>query len=215
MPTSENEKIKLSNNKPLKIVNNISRTNDILEKIKASSENMVVIRNLKNVSADILKQLYGTEKSIMIECNDYNMVIYGKDIKNIENELNTEIEIKKLDNGTKLLVNDGKALPGKIKVEFNDEKSNYKYMYIYNDNENKYELINSLTSTDSLEIDYSGTYLITHDKIKEFKINVLIISIAGGSILILIVIYIFIKRKYWFWWSTARETKEAVEKFKK
>lgn len=179
--------------------NNISANNRIAEKIKNSSENMIVVNNLKNVSSDILKQLYGTDKSLMVECNGYDIIINGRDLKNIENELSTDIEIKEENSGIELLVNGNKGLPGKIKIEFNDKSSNYKYMYIYNNAEGKYEPLNSLISTNSLEIDYSGKYLITNNKLKEFKINILVISVAGSLILVLTGIYIFIKKKYWFW----------------
>lgn len=181
-----------NNNNPLQL-------DEISQKIENSSENIIVIKDVKNITSEVLKQLYGTPKSLLIECEGYDIIINGKDIRNVENELSTEIDLKEENNGTELFINHGKSLPGKIKIDFNKDSNDYKYMYIYNDSESEYEMVNSLLSKDSIEVDYNGKYLLTNNKIRRFKVNVIIISIAGGIILILTGIYIFIKKRYLFW----------------
>jgi len=143
--------------------------------------------------------LYGTDKKLIVESKGYTITLNGRDIKNVKNSLNTELIFEENENGKSIFINKDVKLPGKIKVEFIDSKNDFKYMYLYNNNKNKYEEIKSLISKNTIEVDYNGQYLLTIKKLQGFKFNFIIIFSAITIILIMCGIYIFIKKKYWFW----------------
>ena len=174
---------------------------ELAEKIKNSTEKNIVVdgEKYKVISSKSLKMLYGTDKKLIVESKGYTITLNGRDIKNVKNSLNTELIFEENENGKSIFINKDVKLPGKIKVEFIDSKNDFKYMYLYNNNKNKYEEIKSLISKNTIEVDYNGQYLLTIKKLQGFKFNFIIIFSAIMIILIMCGIYIFIKKKYWFW----------------
>lgn len=176
-------------------------TDELADKIRNSNEKTVVAdgNKVKIISKSVLRELYGTDKRLVIECEDYSIVLNGKDINNIENELNTYIKFESKQNGISVVANNGKNLPGKIKIEFEETFGEFNYMYIYNTAKEEYEVINISLSGNAIELDSTGLYLLTIDKLHKFSINIIIVCVAVGIILILSGVYIFVKKKYWFW----------------
>ena len=174
---------------------------ELAEKIKNSTEKNIVVdgEKYKVISSKSLKMLYGTDKKLIVESKGYTITLNGRDIKNVKNSLNTELIFEENENGKSIFINKDVKLPGKIKVEFIDSKNDFKYMYLYNNNKNKYEEIKSLISKNTIEVDYNGQYLLTIKKLQGIRFNFVMIFSAIMVILIMCGIYIFVKKKYWFW----------------
>jgi hypothetical protein len=170
----------------------------LVQEIKNSEENIITVSNLSKVNSSVLKELYGTDKQLIIECDKYNIILKGADIKNAGNELDTNIDLEQKNNHQfEITINDCKSIPGKITIELKDDLEEYKYLYIEKDN--NYVILNSL-NTNNVEINSEGKYLLTEKKIYSFNVNVLIyIAIMLGMALIGSLIYIFSRKKYWFW----------------
>ena len=170
-----------------------------VEKIKNADESTVVINGLNNISSNVLKELYDTPKTLVVECNGYDIILNGMDIKNAANELNTQIDFNETNNGIEFVVNNNENIPGKFQIKFKENNADYHYLYIFNQNKNEYEMLDSLNSNNQLEVDFAGIYLLTEEKISKFRINIVLILSVAGIILILSLVYILLKKKYWFW----------------
>jgi len=151
------------------------------------------------VTADILNELYGTEKNLTIQYSGYSITIYGRDIKNINNELNTKISMTTSKDGLEILANDGNHLPGRIHIQLFDS-NNYSHLYLFNTSKNSYQEIDTFKKNNMFSIDYNGKYILTQNKISNSFINWFIIIIAILLLSLgLIIAYIVIKKRHWFW----------------
>jgi len=70
---------------------------------------------------------------------------------------------------------------------------------MYGESDAKPKLLNAFTSSEYIEIDSSGKYLLTEKKISQYRISVTAVCIVLIVLLILSAIYIFVKKRYWFW----------------
>ena len=177
-------------------VENDIEVNSIVDIIRKSEEKTIVVNNLNTITSSILKELYGTDKTLIVECDGYDVILNGMDIKNATNELDTRIVFNEEKNGIQFSINSGKKLPGKIEIQL-DNKPNYKYLYLLNNN--KYVIVNSLDSNNKFEIDINGTYLLTQKQISQFKLNIWLIVVVVSVIIVLAIVYICLKKKYLFW----------------
>ena len=150
------------------------------------------------VSSVVLKELYGTGKTLIIKYPGYIITISGADIKNIENELNTSLSLIKESYGIECIVNDGENLPGKIQIQLLDQKE-YFYLFLFNEAKNDYEEINTLKSGNKFSVDFSGKYILTEKTLTTVSINwtlIVIVSVVGIGVGIA---YVAVKKKHWFW----------------
>ena len=187
-----------------------SKTNDIndssiksqdklAEKIRNSAEETIVAGNVKKISSEVLRELYGTDKKLIIECDGYDIYLDGCDISNAENELFTELDFTETDKGIMLSQSEQYRLPGKISIKLRNSKSDYKYFYMCSNDGKSLRKLNSLSGDNTFSINSAGDYLLTTERAESFRINIVWVLGAAGVILVMSVVYIFTKRKYWFW----------------
>ncbi|MFZ7122023.1 MAG: Ig-like domain-containing protein [Eubacteriaceae bacterium] len=186
------------------LVESVSYTSsdELIETMTNSQEEIITIepKEEKTISKEILKYLYDSKKTLKINCEGYSISINGKEILNYENELSTKIIFEKEKNTIKFIINKNKNLPGKIHLEIADnilEKG--KYVYLYNTQKDKYELLNTKIEKGQVLIDITGAYQITNKKISAFRLSIIVVIILIICFLILIGVYIFVKKKHWFW----------------
>lgn len=150
------------------------------------------------ITTDILRALYQTSKSISVFYDDYIIRIHGKNIKNAENVLATNISLLATDAGLSFVINEKMNLPGSIEIEFLHLNSDYSYLYLFNDKTKKYEMLNSLNGT-TAEVSLSGEYVLS--KLKLDGTPTLTYIIVGIAVLIglCVILYIIIRKKYIFW----------------
>ncbi|MDO5295012.1 MAG: hypothetical protein Q4F05_19930, partial [bacterium] len=174
----------------------------LLTVIKSNPEETITLQleEVEEVTSDILRYLYENNKTLVIESNQYSLVIAGKDIINFENKVFPNVELKQEKDGTTFLINEGKNLPGRIYVRFYEsDMKNGKYIYLYNDGKEKYELLNTKIRQREMEIDITGTYKISESKLNTFHCNFIIIGIVVVCLLGGGITYICVAKKYWFW----------------
>ena len=187
-----------------------SKTNDIndssiksqdklAEKIRNSAEETIVAGNVKKISSEVLRELYGTDKKLIIECDGYDIYLNGRDISNAENELFTELDFTETDKGIMLSQSEQYRLPGKISIKLRNSKSDYKYFYMCSNDGKSFRKLNALSGDNTFSINSAGDYLLTTERAESFRINIVWVLGAAGVILLMSVVYIFTKRKYWFW----------------
>lgn len=187
-----------------------SKTNDIndssiksqdklAEKIRNSAEETIVASNVKKISSEVLREMYGTDKKLIIECDGYDIYLNGRDISNAENELFTELDFTETDKGIMLSQSEQYRLPGKISIKLRNSKSDYKYFYMCSNDGKSFRKLNALSGDNTFSINSAGDYLLTTERAESFRINIVWVLGAAGVILLMSVVYIFTKRKYWFW----------------
>ena len=187
-----------------------SKTNDIndssiksqdklAEKIRNSAEETIVASNVKKISSEVLREMYGTDKKLIIECDGYDIYLNGRDISNAENELFTELDFTETDKGIMLSQSEQYRLPGKISIKLRNSKSDYKYFYMCSNDGKSFRKLNALSGDNTFSINSAGDYLLTTERAESFRINIVWVLGAAGVILVMSVVYIFNKRKYWFW----------------
>ncbi len=149
------------------------------------------------IDTQMLYELYTSGKSMKVTGDGYSMIIDGKKIVNYNNELDTDIKLKKANGHTEFELNNGKYLCGEIAIHIDDISG--KYLYLYNNVKHKYELV-STQNMDELKLSTPGKYMITTEKISESSKAVRYILMIG-SCLILVgsAVYVVMKRRYWFW----------------
>jgi uncharacterized protein YjdB len=179
--------------------------NKLLTKIAAAPNNGEITvqgQEYAIVTSAILKELYGTDKYLTIHYPEYTITLYGRDIKNISNELSTKISLTpgKHDGkeGLKILVNKGDKLPGKLYIKLFGQEI-YSHLYLLDEKKNAYNKINTLNGNNEFSIDDNGKYLLTQRKLSDPLMNWIAISaiviIAVGAI----AAYIAMKKRHWFW----------------
>jgi len=130
----------------------------------------------------------------------YSIFIIGTDIRNANNELLTRVELTEMDHGLEMVINDGQHLPGTVHVQV-FEDTDFRFLYLYNENSGRYELISGGVHGENLfSVAYGGRCLLTSSRISNANVNwvligviVAVFTIGGG------VAYIAVKKKHWFW----------------
>lgn len=159
------------------------------ENIEASEVGMI--------DTQMLYELYTSGKSMKVTGDGYSMIIDGKKIVNYNNELDTDIKLKKANGYTEFELNNGKYLCGEIAIHIDDISG--KYLYLYNNVKHKYELV-STQNMEELKLSTPGKYMITTEKISESSKAVRYILIIGGCLILVgSAVYVVMKRRYWFW----------------
>ena len=149
------------------------------------------------IDTQMLYELYTSEKSMKVTGDGYSMIIDGKKIVNYNNELDTDIKLKKANGYTEFELNNDHYLCGEIAIHIDDISG--KYLYLYNNVKHKYELV-STQNMEELKLSTPGKYMITTEKISESTKAVRYILIIGGCLILVgSAVYVVMKRKYWFW----------------
>lgn len=149
------------------------------------------------IDTQMLYELYTSGKLMKVTGDGYSMIIDGKKIVNYNNELDTDIKLKKANGYTEFELNNGKYLCGEITIHIDDISG--KYLYLYNNVKHKYELV-STQNMDELKLSTPGKYMITTEKISESSKAVRYILIIGGCLILVgSAVYVVMKRRYWFW----------------
>lgn len=155
------------------------------------------VTKCNKITKSMLSYYSKNNKKVVLTGECYSIIIYGKNIVNVNNELNTEIDFNEYKNGYKFTVNKNKNLCGKISIIIdNDIKG--KYLYLYNQSKKKYEEI-KVKDVHQFEISDAGQYLITESKINKLKINKSVVGYGGVAIFIASAVFILLRRRYWFW----------------
>lgn len=166
--------------------------------IKESEDKDIVVKGLKIIPSSSLKELYGTDKTLTVELDDYDVSIKGENIFNPSIELNTTLDFSETENGVYVTFSDNEKLPGTITVYLKNTSEKYSYFYLVDEENNNFQRINAI-SNNTFIINSVAKYLLSTKDKNGFKFNFLWILSGICVILILSVIYIFTKKKYWFW----------------
>lgn len=176
---------------------------EVEESVESTQESSVLpekvtVQKYAVLSKEMLKELYETKRMLTIQGDGYTIYLDGKDIVNYENDLKTALCFKTEKNGFSFVVNGGNKLCGKIKIDLSEKVTNEKYLYLYNEQKGKYQLI-STEDIKELSIDTEGTYLLTSEPVSEWQWNVVLLVVAIVVILAGVGVYIGVKKQYWFW----------------
>lgn len=151
----------------------------------------------RKIDSQALKYLYETKQILKIVGDGYAIELDGKDIVNYNNELHTDISLKRENGVLSFELNQGSALCGVVTLLLEEPEGNF--LYLYNESKEKYERIDS-DKLDELKLTTAGKYQIRKTKLKSDMQIVLYVVIVGIVILLVgIGVYIAVKRKYWFW----------------
>lgn len=150
------------------------------------------------ITGEMLKYFYENKKVLTIRGRHYTIYVDGNQIVNYENELYTMLDLKKKENGFTMEVNQGKKLCGGITIDISQRIQDEKYLYLYNQEKQKYQKIAAEDIT-VLTITTPGTYLFTEKQIGNLQINLILVGVGFLIILAGIGIYIGVKKQYWFW----------------
>lgn len=176
----------------------IVQPDTLANEIAHTNEREITVKDMKLISSAVLKALYGTDKSLTVDLDEYTLSIRGQDIFNANNEIDTRLELTDTENGMLVKFNEGKNLPGTISIALKKAPKKYKYFYLVNVQGNEYQVLNSL-SDNSFKVSSIGQYLLSNKNMNRTRISVVWLLGGFGVILLLSLIYIFTKKKYWFW----------------
>ena len=150
------------------------------------------------ITSEMLKYYYENSENLMIQGDNYKIYIDGKDIVNYQNEFYSQVNFDITENGIQFVLNQGKNLCGKIKIDVSRIISKEQYLYLYNSDKKQYENI-KVSNRNELQLDTEGMYLLTEKKILKWDVNLILVLSGCVAIVAGIVVYIIIKKKYWFW----------------
>ena len=60
-------------------------TDELTKQIKESNDNIVKVSGISKISSSALRELYGTNKTLTVMFDEYDLSIRGQDIYNFEN----------------------------------------------------------------------------------------------------------------------------------
>lgn len=150
------------------------------------------------ISSWMLKYLYENKQHLTIQGDGYVIYLDGKDIVNYENELNTVLDVKEEKDGFSFTINDGKKLCGKIILDFSERVQQERYLYLYNQTKETYELLR-IENIKQFTVDTQGTYLLTARKMSDKSGSLVLSGIGVIVVLVGIGVYIGMKKQYLFW----------------
>lgn len=153
---------------------------------------------VSEISKQMLESLFGTDTTLEVAFEGYLLSINGKDIRNVNNTVRTEIPFFRTALGTEFILNNQYNLPGKITVSLLRREVDFKYLYLYNEYTGKWQQLNGLVNN-TFSLDTAGHYLLTMKKQQEGPINWLVVAGAAGLVIVAGGVYIYQKKKYWFW----------------
>lgn len=156
------------------------------------------VKDYPLINADMLKYFYKNNKNLTIYGSGYTIKINGGEINNWENELYTNIELKKEKQGVSFELNRSKNICGTVLIQFDEDILSGKYIYLYNISKKKYELLTN-KDTNNLVLDKEGKYLIAEKKISSESRGWIIAIVALVVVAILCIAYVVVKKQYWFW----------------
>ena len=148
------------------------------------------------ITSEMLKYYYENKKNLTITGTNYKIYTNWSDIVNFENELKTILDIDETNDGIMLDLSD--RLCGKVTIDMSDVVLNEKYLYLYNNDSNKYQQI-KVDNIKQLTIDTPGKYLITDEHLEDRKSSLLFIVFGGVVIVAGVIAYVALKKRYWFW----------------
>ena len=175
----------------------VEKTKDAPQKEEETIVDSISAEEYSSVTTEILQQLYNSKTTLCVTGDGYTLKIDGKDIKNTNNPIKTDINLAKVEEGLSFTLNDGENLCGNIIVSITDAEK-YNYLYLYNESKNKYILI-ECTDIRNINVSTPGRYLLTTSNLIYSNIPWIIILIVGGILVILFVVFIVLRRRYWFW----------------
>ena len=170
---------------------------DIPDSGEFKIEEVLHISECPIVNSDILKYLYDNRKDLLIEAENYSITICGDQINNLNNSLHTNLDLKRTENTISFTLNNNEDLCGKILVCI-DNADDYRYLYLYNDTTEKYDLLNK-ENLGAIELTTSGEYLLTNTPVSSVQFWWFGVGLFGLIIIALLIVYFCIKKKYWFW----------------
>lgn len=150
------------------------------------------------VTEDILLALYEEKGELNVTYDDgYVMTIHGDMIKNIHNPLDTDISLQESGDGIHFCVNSSNNMPGTIEIKFLRVESEYKYLYLENDDGSMKRL--TMNKDHSASFGIAGNYIMTKNRIALERLPVVAVICGGIVIAAGCCVYVFVKKKYWFW----------------
>ena len=154
------------------------------------------IGEIEFLNSTIIRNVYESGISTIFACNNYDVIIVPEYINNFDSNMKLNINLNHIDEGYTFSIEGN--LPGKIFLDFTKTTYDKKYLYLYDDMEDIYNMI-QVDDFDYVEISTNGKYLITNKKINKINFD---INLYFSYIIIAIVIIIFIliyKNRHIFW----------------
>ena len=170
---------------------------DSEEKTQFDIPSEVLFEDHPVISSGVLEFLYNSKHTLKIVGKGYSLNICGEEIKNINNEIKTDIELQQNNENLIFVINEGKNLCGNLTLSLEDAER-YKYLYLYDESQEKYRLI-EYDYINNLSLSSSGKYMLTNSKVTYFNLPIFAIVISSAIVIIIGGIYVVLKRKYWFW----------------
>lgn len=198
-PTSPNTEDYFGENSEL-VTKDYTIETDALTKTLQETHNreIMVGPEQKKLTSETLYQLQKKKIKLTIDCIDYKLCIDGKDIDNHAKSFKTKVDFGKCNSGITMKLKSNDKLPGKVYVKLKNNIYKTKYIYGFNKELERYELISNNNKNEVL-LSRGEKYLLTDNELYRFKIDSKYFILLGGVIVVLIFIYICFKKRYWFW----------------
>lgn len=161
-------------------------------------ENEIYVEDCPLIDSDMLKYFYENNENLTVYGSGYTMKVNGGQIKNWDNELYTNLELKEEKQGTSFELNRCKNICGTVFIQFDKEVLSGNYVYLYNTSKKKYELLKGQNAS-AMQLDTEGKYLVTEKKLPGSRGGPVILMTAAILVIILLGVYVAVKKKYWFW----------------
>lgn len=161
------------------------------------SKNIIDTSQCSKISKTQLKTLHRRGDDLVVQGEGYVFSIKGNEIVNYENEVETDIHLKRQKHGITFCVNNGNNLCAPLYVRI--DSIHGKYLYLYNEAKDKYEYIKA-NDLDTIKITTPGKYLITDKQIRSVEsFNNWIVWSGIIFVLIGTALYVITRKRYWFW----------------
>lgn len=162
------------------------------------SKEIVVGPEQKKITSHSLYQLHKKNINLTIDCIDYRMYLQGKDIDDYSKNFETKVDFIRCKSGIIMKLKSKDKLPGKVYVKLKNNVYKTKYIYGFNEDLERYDLISDNNKNEVL-LSKGEKYLLTDKELYKFKIDSKYFIILGSVLVILAIIYICVKKRYWFW----------------
>lgn len=174
-------------------VNAVGKKNDLI----FPNRDFYTVNQIKVVDNEMLSYLESEQRKITITSELYEIIIDGKKLVNCKNEMDTRIQLEKKDKGIEMVINEGNPLPGLISIKIKEVKDyGYRYLYLYDIDTQKYQLVDKKISDGCFFVDLGGRYYLTYEKIREPIVIEKWVIISTAFFIIVLIIASIVSFKY-------------------
>lgn len=169
----------------------------------STRENDIITDTSKNqgyIKKEQLNDALENSLTLIYKTKEYTIEVEGEKIVNPNNELRTDLNLKKEDYGYSFEINNSMPLPGPVRIRWAKNIQNkYDNYYIKSRGSKELTSIDISRGESVAEVTVAGKYIICSKERAQKHYEGKLIAVLGSLCVIALLIYFAFNKRYWLW----------------